>query len=655
MSGTKLKNSRYYITQNNIFLGKKTASTSVEGSSSNLQKIKETEHEEEGASLQEFVFEQANKFFIDHIPIETIKDLPNTCKTSFLTIRNPTHSSFFLYIDLYFFGTVAHLLAMLLFIYFVYNNYSQAVSEAYISLTTDGGDCNTVPISITGTYLADYNGNWAGTPEYEESLALYQLSFSNFEITSELQYNEMMSNFYTNLVNIGDKAKTYNLAENLIYWMTYVDYYDIQSPSLTNFTGVGYGQLQTLQLTADPAIVFDLLHNIQRFSSKRGKCPVSSYTTYDQANHIFESYYSNASKIFENLNCSYAVNPLTFGYYPTTDGYIYNVGLHMQAIAVALGVNFGIIPFQTLRVISRKVANFTYGRSSYTIGEYYDVRYPTMQTLFCITNATALPPSLSPYQQLCFLATGTTFILPVFNQYGVDITKPVYCDCSDPLLKHNEACSQFNLLTGMLFYHSKDEINLKDFSIKELIHQLRSNVTGVLTEFGLFNLLKLVQLYPSYRAFNRAAYNASFYTIADASHCDEKCWKEAYSFCKLPNSNLTCSLSIVGSETTLLNTVSNYKYQLQNGSCTASMVISENNWAKLVENPPVQFTQIYYECYQPTTSAFITAVGVASGNTQIFIPFFVFGLLPFLYFLLVAIRQVPPKEEYTKAEVSEGI
>jgi hypothetical protein len=75
----------------------------------------------------------------------------------------------------------------------------------------------------------------------------------------------------------------------------------------------------------------------------------------------------------------------------------------------------------------------------------------------------------------------------------------------------------------------------------------------------------------------------------------------------------------------------------------------------LVYNPPVQFTQIYYECYEPASSAFITAVGVASGNTQIFIPFAVFGLLPFLYFILVAIRQVPPKEEYTKQEKKEAV
>ncbi len=63
------------------------------------------------------------------------------------------------------------------------------------------------------------------------------------------------------------------------------------------------------------------------------------------------------------------------------------------------------------------------------------------------------------------------------------------------------------------------------------------------------------------------------------------------------------------------------------------------------------FTQTYFECFDSAESSFINAIGIASGNVQIFIPFVVFALLPFLYFLLVLIRQVPPKPEYTREEV----
>jgi hypothetical protein len=72
---------------------------------------------------------------------------------------------------------------------------------------------------------------------------------------------------------------------------------------------------------------------------------------------------------------------------------------------------------------------------------------------------------------------------------------------------------------------------------------------------------------------------------------------------------------------------------------------------QLVRIPPVQFTQIYYECYNNAQSALLAAVGIASGNVQIFLPFLAFGVLPLFYIVLVIIGQVPPKDEYNNKEV----
>lgn len=46
---------------------------------------------------------------------------------------------------------------------------------------------------------------------------------------------------------------------------------------------------------------------------------------------------------------------------------------------------------------------------------------------------------------------------------------------------------------------------------------------------------------------------------------------------------------------------------------------------------------------------------MASGNTQLFVPIGVVAVLPILYFALVAIGQVPPKDEYNAAEKDEVI
>ena len=62
--------------------------------------------------------------------------------------------------------------------------------------------------------------------------------------------------------------------------------------------------------------------------------------------------------------------------------------------------------------------------------------------------------------------------------------------------------------------------------------------------------------------------------------------------------------------------------------------------AKLVNNPPAQFTQNYYSCYPLPLPSFQTAVGIASGNTALSLPVLVFMLLPIIYFFMLKLKQV---------------
>ncbi len=51
----------------------------------------------------------------------------------------------------------------------------------------------------------------------------------------------------------------------------------------------------------------------------------------------------------------------------------------------------------------------------------------------------------------------------------------------------------------------------------------------------------------------------------------------------------------------------------------------------------------------------LNAVGVAMGNTSLAVPFVVFLCLPFIYIILVIIKQVPPPEEYSNEEKDEAL
>jgi hypothetical protein len=172
-------------------------------------------------SIKKFILTQADDFFVEGIPVESIKNLPSS--------------------HLYAIGSVAHAITLSILIYFVYQSYQAATTQPYISVTDDG-NCNTVPIAQTGSFFADREGNWAGTPEYVVSSSAYQLNLNNFEVSSEDDYVAMMNVFETALNTRGVESENLTLAENLLFWTSWVEYYSVANPSATDFSKIGYGR-----------------------------------------------------------------------------------------------------------------------------------------------------------------------------------------------------------------------------------------------------------------------------------------------------------------------------------------------------------------------------------------------------------------------------
>ena len=66
-----------------------------------------------------------------------------------------------------------------------------------------------------------------------------------------------MTNFYDSYILEGQLAKTQTLTENLLVWVNSIEYYSVGQPGLTNFSSVGFGQLQSFQLEGNPSNVFN--------------------------------------------------------------------------------------------------------------------------------------------------------------------------------------------------------------------------------------------------------------------------------------------------------------------------------------------------------------------------------------------------------------
>ncbi len=276
----------------------------------------------------------------------------------------------------------------------------------------------------------------------------------------------------------------------------------------------------------------------------------------------------NYTQFIQNTVCSAAVNPLSFGYFPSVDQGVFTLQLDVLAFSTAMAVNLGILQVADLGIASTDFYSFTYQNVSYLTGQYFDVRYPNMDTIVCIQNTTHFPAGVKGVTSLCMYLVGQTLALPVFNHFGTDKSFPVYCDCATT--GKSSECQEFNLLAGLMFYPAPPDS--ASTTTKELLQGT-----------GVFNLVRLVTKHSSYTELNRQAYNASFAAAApaygqEASYMTTSSWRKgAFKFCQLSASSI-CSLLVFNSLDGISKKVSVFKYQIANGSCFNSISVDDYYW-----------------------------------------------------------------------------
>ena len=126
-------------------------------------KSKFTHENNEDESLQEFLVRTLDEAFIDNIPMDAIKDLPK----------------FYMYL----FGAFGELFSLAVFGYFLYSVYKEGIQQKFISITPSSGNCNEIPKAVSGSYTADENGNWAGSPNFDPSEGIYVIGLTDAQFT----------------------------------------------------------------------------------------------------------------------------------------------------------------------------------------------------------------------------------------------------------------------------------------------------------------------------------------------------------------------------------------------------------------------------------------------------------------------------------------
>lgn len=275
------------------------------------------ENEEEDETLIGFMSRKLDAAFVNNIPLQSIRDLPDRY--------------------MYLFGALAHIFSISCFLYFTYIGYTALRTQKTLSLDDNSGICRLVGKEVSGVYVGDEFGHWAGVSSFKDEYGLYRLELNNFKDGKE-EYQKIMRYFKQLLREVGRGARNRSLASNLVYWMTWQPWY------------VDGENVQKFGMNSDPIYVFDRSYIAGGLGNWEGNCPLHTVNAYDRANGIVSISFHYPDFINEPL-CTSQMDPLKFGYIPEYDGDTFTIKLDVTAFATAVAVNLMVLQFQSLIVI----------------------------------------------------------------------------------------------------------------------------------------------------------------------------------------------------------------------------------------------------------------------------------------------------------------
>lgn len=257
-------------------------------------------------SFTEWFLYKLDILFVENIPLESIKELQP--------------------IYMYIFGFISYILAMGCFAYFAYNGYKAARTKEYVAVDKAGGECQEIPKSVSGSWLASQSGLYEGEVEFAYPEAMYMLEFTSLSKTKK-EYMALMDEYEDHLNVLAEQSYQNDLAANILLWVTW-QVFKKEKTGMTRF-----------QMNADPRSVFDNEFTFGQMSTVDAECYVpSSVSSFDRANGVFTNTYSY-SEFTSTPNCS-GIDPVMFGYRERFFGDQFILEMDVNTAITAIGVGY---------------------------------------------------------------------------------------------------------------------------------------------------------------------------------------------------------------------------------------------------------------------------------------------------------------------------
>ncbi len=476
---------------------------------------------------------------------------------------------------------MAYCLSLGLYSYYLYVNFNSYYNNPLVSLSYNAERCDTVPIVVRDTFLADANGNWEGSNNFSYADASYSFTFSNFEIKDKSEYKRMMATYYASMSELSPIAKQQDLAMNMALWNSYLRFYSLSAPWKTNFTDIGKGTLQNFRFSATPSVTYSrasygfVLGSSPTVSNSAVSvnCNTSYSMSYEKASGVYRVSYPMSS-LEANEACWNSL-PAILTSSTLRNSFLLNMELDVNSFSTAVAVNMGFEGLDQLIPVTAEADVIEFEGSTHIGQQFVDIRYPEMTPIYCVLKVDGMVDGDLTYalssnisDPLCMITYQQGVYIPLTNHMGNSFEKVEACDCNSAIGK-SKTCNDFNLMLSLVAFPKTSSGSGVSAGLTSGNQVDKACLYRSLELFGRYN--------DSFKKLNNASYEAAATGVLTSLNASTRIEGNDFSFCQLSDGT-KCSLLTYFTLDEMRKTISPHQYMLQEGSCSAAMIIPEETW-----------------------------------------------------------------------------
>jgi hypothetical protein len=119
-----------------------------------------------------------------------------------------------------------------------YFQYKENLTNTFISLDPNAGNCSEVPQTVTGKFMSDIKGNWITNTDFSYILNSYSVNLLGLQYTNA-RWSRVMTEVTAQVKVVGEKGANRDYAWNMVVWSSFTANFKTQEEGSMTFSSEG--------------------------------------------------------------------------------------------------------------------------------------------------------------------------------------------------------------------------------------------------------------------------------------------------------------------------------------------------------------------------------------------------------------------------------